>query len=52
MDERLSVMRSTLDVTEFSEEHMIPILHTGQTAKLYYILGHVTSVFKNIHIYY
>lgn len=34
MDERLSVMRCCFDVTEFPEEHMIPILHTSKTAKL------------------
>lgn len=34
MDEGLSVMRCCFDVTEFSEEHMIPILHTSKTAKL------------------
>lgn len=46
MDERLSVMRCCFDVTEFPEEHMIPILHTSKTAKLLYnyviaTLGHV-----------
>lgn len=33
VDEGLSVMRCCLDVTEFSEEHVIPVLHTGKTAK-------------------
>lgn len=35
MDEGLSVMRCCFDVTEFPEEHMIPILHTSKTAKYY-----------------
>jgi len=44
MYKRLSVVRCCFDVTEFPEEHMIPILHTSKTAKLLF-LGHVSWLY-------